>query len=83
MSLLLTTIHGQTSVKKMPALTEAWDQQDDWTGIASPAERRIRQNRLNQRAYRRFGLRRRCHVMLDRLIRSRQTEALEAAGHGQ
>lgn len=31
---------------------ETWDLQDDWTGVEQSKERRKRQNRLNQRAYR-------------------------------
>ncbi|KAK3934274.1 hypothetical protein QBC46DRAFT_400251 [Diplogelasinospora grovesii] len=34
-------------------LPDAWDPGDDWTGVTSTAERKKRQNRLNQRAYRR------------------------------
>ncbi|KAH8774674.1 hypothetical protein F5883DRAFT_16982 [Diaporthe sp. PMI_573] len=35
-----------------PKATEIWDQGDDWSGVASSKERRRRQNRLHQRAYR-------------------------------
>ncbi|KAH6895899.1 hypothetical protein B0T10DRAFT_479139 [Thelonectria olida] len=35
-----------------PQLPEAWDQGDEWRGITSAKERRKRQNRLHQRAYR-------------------------------
>ncbi|KAI6783048.1 uncharacterized protein J7T54_002210 [Emericellopsis cladophorae] len=41
-------IHGR--VHDLPDL---WDGKDDWTGVTSTAERKRRQNRLNQRAYRR------------------------------
>jgi hypothetical protein len=34
------------------ALTDAWDIRDDWTGVSSTSERKKRQNRINQRAYR-------------------------------
>ncbi|KAF3291465.1 hypothetical protein TWF970_000678 [Orbilia oligospora] len=40
--------------------SEVWDQTDDWTGVTSPMERRKRQNRLNQRAYRKRRHIRRC-----------------------
>ncbi|KAK7417808.1 hypothetical protein QQZ08_011504 [Neonectria magnoliae] len=36
-----------------PQLAELRDPEDDWTGITKAADRRRRQNRLNQRAYRR------------------------------
>ncbi|KAF5022908.1 hypothetical protein F66182_5027 [Fusarium sp. NRRL 66182] len=36
-----------------PQLKELRDPEDDWTGITSTSDRRRRQNRLNQRAYRR------------------------------
>ena len=36
----------------MRQLKEAKDLDDDWTGVTTKAERRERQNRLNQRAYR-------------------------------
>lgn len=35
-----------------PQASEVWDEGDDWSGIASSQERRRRQNRLHQRAYR-------------------------------
>lgn len=40
------------SVAVMPQLVELRDPSDDWTGVTSTAERKRRQNRLNQRAYR-------------------------------
>ncbi|KAK7177453.1 hypothetical protein PSPO01_16498 [Paraphaeosphaeria sporulosa] len=33
-------------------LVDAWHTHDDWTGVNSTAERKKRQNRINQRAYR-------------------------------
>lgn len=33
-------------------IAEAWDERDDWRGVASSKERRKRQNRLHQRAHR-------------------------------
>ncbi|KAI1395816.1 hypothetical protein F4819DRAFT_169738 [Hypoxylon fuscum] len=36
----------------IPQLTEVWNPGDDWTGITDPAERKKRQNRLNQRIWR-------------------------------
>ncbi|KAF7561074.1 hypothetical protein G7046_g3084 [Stylonectria norvegica] len=38
---------------EMPQLAEMRNPEDDWTGLTKAAERRQRQNRLNQRAYRR------------------------------
>lgn len=38
-----------------PFLSEVWDQGDDWTGVTSAKERRKRQNRIHQRAYRESG----------------------------
>ncbi|RSL61070.1 hypothetical protein CEP53_005237 [Fusarium sp. AF-6] len=35
-----------------PKLSEVWDPVGDWTGVTSATERRKRQNRLHQRAYR-------------------------------
>ncbi|KAM0552598.1 hypothetical protein ACHAPJ_007695 [Fusarium lateritium] len=37
---------------QFPKLTELRDPEDDWTGITETTDRRRRQNRLNQRAYR-------------------------------
>lgn len=37
------------------ALPDLWEGKDDWTGVTSTAERKKRQNRLNQRAYREFN----------------------------
>ncbi|KAH8882956.1 hypothetical protein GQ53DRAFT_753258 [Thozetella sp. PMI_491] len=37
----------------MPPLDEAVDFEDNWTGVTDPKERRKRQNRLHQRAWRR------------------------------
>ncbi|KAF4451227.1 hypothetical protein F53441_5770 [Fusarium austroafricanum] len=39
-------------VGQLPQLTELRDPDDDWTGITESRDRRRRQNRLNQRAYR-------------------------------
>ncbi|EEU44049.1 uncharacterized protein NECHADRAFT_74062 [Fusarium vanettenii 77-13-4] len=41
---------------RMPQLTELRAPEDDWTGVTKSADRRKRQNRLNQRAYRRRKL---------------------------
>ncbi|KAH8649743.1 hypothetical protein BGZ60DRAFT_422219 [Tricladium varicosporioides] len=43
-----------------PNLPEEWDRIDNWSGVASAAERRKRQNRLNQRAYRKRRHLQRC-----------------------
>jgi hypothetical protein len=39
-------------VAQMPQQTEVRGPDDDWTGLTDTAERRKRQNRLNQRIYR-------------------------------
>ncbi|KAJ4321160.1 hypothetical protein N0V84_005512 [Fusarium piperis] len=41
---------------RMPQLLELRGPEDDWTGVTEAADRRKRQNRLNQRAYRRRKL---------------------------
>ncbi|KAF4998189.1 hypothetical protein FDECE_11866 [Fusarium decemcellulare] len=41
---------------RVPQLTEVRAPDDDWTGITKSSDRRRRQNRLNQRAYRRRKL---------------------------
>lgn len=43
-------------VEVMPQLLEAQNPRDDWTGMINTSERRKRQNRLNQRAYRMSSL---------------------------
>lgn len=40
------------AVGRMSQLAELRDDEDDWTGVTNSADRRRRQNRLNQRAYR-------------------------------
>ncbi|KAF2106601.1 hypothetical protein BDV96DRAFT_654603 [Lophiotrema nucula] len=40
-------------VGKIYPLVDAWQPNDDWTGVTSSAERKRRQNRINQRALRR------------------------------
>ncbi|KAJ9149770.1 hypothetical protein NKR23_g4127 [Pleurostoma richardsiae] len=37
---------------RLPRLTEVWNPRDDWSGITDPVERKKRQNRLNQRSWR-------------------------------
>ncbi|CAM1510619.1 Fc.00g009540.m01.CDS01 [Cosmosporella sp. VM-42] len=52
----MAELNGQnrgTSTVGMPRLANVWYPEDDWTGITKTADRRKRQNRLNQRAYRR------------------------------
>ena len=44
--------HMENSIGKPPAHADG----DDWSNIATPAERRRRQNRVNQRAYRMSAL---------------------------
>ncbi|KAJ9141646.1 hypothetical protein NKR23_g7811 [Pleurostoma richardsiae] len=41
-----------------------WDHDDNWAGMSSPAERRKRQNRLSQRAYRRRRHAQRCNALI-------------------
>jgi hypothetical protein len=40
------------SLQRVRPLPEVWTPVDDWTGITSQVERKRRQNRLNQRAWR-------------------------------
>ncbi|KAJ8128030.1 hypothetical protein O1611_g5603 [Lasiodiplodia mahajangana] len=51
-------------------LVDVRDDDDDWTGVTSPAERRKRQNRLNQRAYRK-----RKHLQSCRLLAENTSNA--------
>lgn len=37
---------------KLYLLEDIWAPADDWAGVTSTAERKRRQNRINQRAYR-------------------------------
>lgn len=47
---------GPIHLSQMPHQVELRDWGEDWTGMASAAERRKLQNRLNQRAYREEAL---------------------------
>ena len=49
---------------RMHRLPELRDPGDDWTGVTSTAERKKRQNRLNQRAYRELSSRLPLHMPL-------------------
>ncbi|KAF2131252.1 hypothetical protein P153DRAFT_374191 [Dothidotthia symphoricarpi CBS 119687] len=44
---------GVNQPMRLYPLTDAWGPRDDWTGITSSVERKKRQNRINQRAFRR------------------------------
>lgn len=43
-------------LERMPQLVEMQNPEDDWTGMTGAADRRKRQNRLNQRAYRQYPI---------------------------
>ncbi|KAM0428544.1 hypothetical protein ACHAPT_006904 [Fusarium lateritium] len=49
-------INAPKRLGRMPQLPELRGPEDDWTGVTKSADRRKRQNRLNQRAYRRRKL---------------------------
>lgn len=55
-----------------PNLAEVRTVEDDWSGVTRPADRRRRQNRLNQRAYRGFFVPVMMKVLIRMLGRRRQ-----------
>ncbi|KAI1361954.1 hypothetical protein F5Y08DRAFT_287991 [Xylaria arbuscula] len=58
----------------MQPSSEVWDHNDQWAGITSPAERRKRQNRLNQRAYRKKRHQQACRLLLEGASAASETQ---------